>query len=119
MDLQKFAKGESNLIKYSKLDIGDGNPKNLIRWFKEEGINFQVKSGYGYNRVHATGEVQHIGSMDELESAIVNNITKMIKNGHDLSKVNTYKINVNGYDLFYRAIKTGDGVIRVPTYFTR
>ncbi|MGA8941480.1 MAG: hypothetical protein WB502_01985, partial [Thermoactinomyces sp.] len=77
--LQKIAAqggNNSNIIKpISKMGTGH----HLRREFLVDGVEIRINSGHGYNRTHHSGSVQSFGTMDEIDSAILNDIVSKVK----------------------------------------
>jgi RHS repeat-associated protein len=132
--LSNWKKGVKRLKKLLKkgksvksVFTSSGTGTDLIRSTKlTNGSKLQIKSGHGYNRPHASGDLKDTGlSMDEIDNGIINDLESKIKSNTSIPKVGSndfkgpeeFSININGNKINYRAVQLKDGSYSVPTYF--
>ncbi|AKB32382.1 hypothetical protein MSSIH_1692 [Methanosarcina siciliae HI350] len=105
------------------LKVGKGNHENEVRrLLGYNGKNIQINTGHGYNRVHETGgALQGIGSVNEIESAIVLDIDSAVNAGIEIPNVGAIEriVTVNNHQVGYHLIQTQDGIYRVSTYYQK
>ncbi|WGU94449.1 polymorphic toxin-type HINT domain-containing protein [Paenibacillus dendritiformis] len=98
-----------------------GTGDHFRRTFSIEGNSVRINSGHGYNRSHRTGSVQGIGTMDEIEGAILTDVTSLLKSGTSFPTKNTLQrtVTVNGSNVGYDVMKLKDGTISISTYYPK
>lgn len=98
-----------------------GTGDHFRRTFDIEGNSVRINSGHGYNRSHRTGSVQGIGTMDEIEGAILTDVTSLINTGTSLLTKNTLQrtVTVNGSNVGYDVMQLKDGTISISTYYPK
>jgi hypothetical protein len=99
-----------------------GAGHHLRREFSVDGIEIRINSGHGYNRTHASGSVQGYGTMDEIDSAIIDDLVSKVKAGYKFPSPPQdpidIPITVNGYNMQYRVSYIPKiGKYNVVTYF--
>ncbi|NRT88864.1 hypothetical protein [Clostridium beijerinckii] len=81
------------------------DPVQLRRTYEIDGNKIEMQSGHAYNRIHSGGSVQDIGTMDEVEKAVLKDFTNKLNNNEiNLPHSGTVDIEVNGKQLSYRAV---------------
>jgi RHS repeat-associated protein len=103
---------------------GSGSGTDLSRSTVIGGQKYQVKSGHGFLRPHASGDLRSAGlSMDAIETAILDDLTAFQTSGgviprlgHGFSGPMQRNISLGGYNIAYRAADVG-AQISVGTYF--
>ncbi|TCP52764.1 intein/RHS repeat-associated protein [Tumebacillus sp. BK434] len=109
-----------NSCKYQPSSV-TGTGDHLRRSFEIEGNSVRINSGHGYNRSHRSGSVQGIGTMDEIEGAILSDVTTLITSRVALPTKNTLQrtISVNGSNVGYDLMKIKDGIVSISTYYPK
>jgi len=86
------------------------------------GKKIQINSGHGYMREHpVAGGLGEIGTMNEIESAIVLDVNSAVNSGLELPSTGSIEriVTVNNNQVGYRLIQTQDDLYRVPTYYPK
>lgn len=87
---------------------GAGN--DLRRFTKLDGTDIRINSGHAYNRTHAGGDVSRIGTMDEIENAILRDIAENSRLGSLQPRTTqTHTVQVNGQTVGYSLADTPVG----------
>ena len=87
---------------------GTGN--DLRRFTTLDGSDVRINSGHAYNRTHAGGDVSQIGTMDEIENAILRDISANSRLGSLQPRTTqTHTIQVNGQTVGYSLADTPVG----------
>ncbi len=88
---------------------GEGNDLRRFTTLDDTGI--RINSGHAYNRTHAGGDVSQIGTMDEIENAILNDILENSRLGSlQAHTTQTHTVQVNGETVGYSLADTPVGV---------
>ncbi|KKG27598.1 MULTISPECIES: hypothetical protein [unclassified Methanosarcina] len=103
--------------------IGDSiDSGQFRRTLGYEGKKIQINSGHGYTREHpASGSLEEVGTMNEIESAIVLDVNSAVNSGLELPNMGYIErvVTVNNNQVGYRLMQTQDGVYRVGTYYRK
>jgi len=87
---------------------GSGN--DLRRFTTLDGTDVRINSGHAYNRTHAGGDVSQIGTMDEIENAILRDISENSRLGSLQPRTTqTHTVQVNGQTVGYSLADTPVG----------
>lgn len=87
---------------------GAGN--DLRRFTTLDGTDVRINSGHAYNRTHAGGDVSQIGTMDEIENAILRDISSNSRLGNLQPRTTqTHTVQVNGQSVGYSLADTPVG----------
>ena len=87
---------------------GAGN--DLRRFTTLDGTDVRINSGHAYNRTHAGGDVSQIGTMDEIENAILRDISANSRLGNLQPRTTqTHTVQVNGQTVGYSLAETPVG----------
>jgi hypothetical protein len=86
-----------------------------------DGKKIQINTGHGYGREHATGSVQNIGTINEIESEIVLDINSAVNSNVAIPNTGYIErmVTVNNQQVGYRLSQTQDGTYRVGTYYPK
>lgn len=88
-----------------------GSGTHLTRTASIDGIDIRINSGHAYYRTHSGGDVSQIGTMDEIETAILNDISSNSKLNGLTGTGNQHTILVNGQTIIYELSDTPIGPV--------
>lgn len=101
----------NRIFNFSTESVGN----DLRRFTSVDGREIRINSGHAYNRTHAGGDVAQIGTMDEIETAILQDIS-MNTRLDGLQLTQTYTVQVNGHSVSYTLAMTPNGPV-ISNYF--
>lgn len=101
-------------------DTAEGGQYRRILGY--DGKKIQINSGHGYQREHpVAGGLEEIGTMNQIESAIVLDVNSAVNSGLELPSTGSIEriVTVNNNQVGYRLMQTQDGLYRVSTYYPK
>jgi RHS repeat-associated protein len=115
------AKSTEGLTEGIKLNEVKNKGGQIRRSLEYDGMSIQINTGHGYRDEHLSGGLEGVGTINNIESEIVFDISSAVNSGANIPTQGHIErvITVNNQQVGYHLMQSKDGTYRVSTYYKK
>jgi hypothetical protein len=117
-DAAKSTEGLAEGIKLNDISKKGGQVRRHLEY---DGMSIQINTGHGYRDEHLSAGLEGVGTINDIESEIVFDISSAVNSGANIPNQGHIErvVTVGNQQVGYYLMQSKDGIYRVSTYFKK